>query len=110
MPPFSEGTPFDCEYGCVDLTHRIPIFKNSSYISSTGKRLPGVTPVVSKNLGWNKQALISWANECGLEPAISPIALERAFWKGENLSDGFEKPPENSNGRNYDKDPSHWNI
>src|SRR5919109_4727037 len=89
-PPFLRVPP-----SIVSMVVWIPIFKNSSYISSTGKRLPGVTPVVSKNLGWNKQALISWANECGLEPAISPIALERAFWKGENLSDGFEKPPEN---------------
>jgi hypothetical protein len=32
----------------------------------TGKRLPGVTTVIPKNLGWNKQALIGWANQCGL--------------------------------------------
>lgn len=64
--PFFDPTPVDRKYGVVDLTHRIPIFKNSSYLSSIGKRLPGVTTVISKNLGWNKQALISWANDCGL--------------------------------------------
>ena len=29
-------------------------------------RLPGVTTIISQNLGWNKQALLSWANKLGL--------------------------------------------
>jgi hypothetical protein len=64
--PFFDPTPVDRKYRFVDLTHRIPISRNSSYLSASGKRLPGVTTVISKNLGWNKQALISWANQCGL--------------------------------------------
>ena len=28
---------------------------------------PRVTAVISQNLGWNKYALMNWANECGLE-------------------------------------------
>jgi hypothetical protein len=65
--PFFEGTPLDRKYRFVDLTHRIPISRNSTYLSASGKRLPGVTTVISKNLGWNKQALINWANQCGLD-------------------------------------------
>jgi hypothetical protein len=37
------------------------------YLSANGERLPSVTSIISQNLGWNKQALLSWANECGLE-------------------------------------------
>jgi hypothetical protein len=65
-PPVFKGTPVDRKSRFVDLSQRIPIFKNSTYLSASGKRLPGVTTVISKNLGWNKQALINWANQCGL--------------------------------------------
>lgn len=37
------------------------------YRNSAGKRVPGVTTVISGNLGWNKQALMAWANAQGLE-------------------------------------------
>jgi hypothetical protein len=37
-----------------------------NYINSKGERLPGVTTVISANLGWNKQQLMYWANQQGL--------------------------------------------
>lgn len=36
------------------------------YKNSAGERVPGVTTVISNNLGWNKQALMWWANQQGL--------------------------------------------
>jgi len=37
------------------------------YKNAEGKRVPGVTTVISGNLGWNKQALMYWANSVGLD-------------------------------------------
>jgi hypothetical protein len=37
------------------------------YRNSVGERVPGVTTVISTNLGWNKQALMWWANQVGQE-------------------------------------------
>lgn len=37
------------------------------YKNSKGERIPGVTTIISGNLGWNKQALMAWANAQGLE-------------------------------------------
>lgn len=37
------------------------------YLDDKGKRLPGVTTVIGGNLGWNKDALMGWANREGLE-------------------------------------------
>lgn len=37
------------------------------YKNSQGLRVPGVTTVISGNLGWNKQALMHWANQQGLD-------------------------------------------
>lgn len=37
------------------------------YKNKVGKRIPGVTTIISKNLGWNKQALMYWANQVGQE-------------------------------------------
>jgi len=31
------------------------------YINAKGERVPGVTTIISGNLGWNKQALMYWA-------------------------------------------------
>jgi len=36
------------------------------YFSAAGVRLPGVTWVLGQNLGWNKDALMKWANREGL--------------------------------------------
>jgi len=37
------------------------------YKNSKGQRIPGVTTVISANLGWNKQALMYWAWNEGME-------------------------------------------
>ena len=37
------------------------------YKNKDGKRIPGVTTVIGSNLGWNKQALMAWANQMGLD-------------------------------------------
>ena len=37
------------------------------YKTADGKRVPGVTTVIGGNLGWNKQALMYWANQVGLD-------------------------------------------
>jgi hypothetical protein len=44
----------------------------------TGKRVPGVTTVIGRNLAWNKDALMGWANREGLE--------------GRNIKDRFNNP------------------
>ncbi len=36
------------------------------YFLANGVRIPSVTTNIGQNLGWNKQALMNWANECGL--------------------------------------------
>lgn len=36
------------------------------YFNASGVRLPGVTWVLGQNLGWNKDALMKWANREGL--------------------------------------------
>jgi len=36
------------------------------YHNASGQRLPGVTWVLGQNLGWNKDALMKWANREGL--------------------------------------------
>jgi hypothetical protein len=36
------------------------------YYNAVGKRLPGVTTVIGSNCGWNKDALMGWANREGL--------------------------------------------
>ena len=35
------------------------------YINAKGERVPGVTTVIGGSLGWNKSALLHWANKCG---------------------------------------------
>ena len=37
------------------------------YKNKNGKRLSGVTTVIGGNLGWNKEALLWWANQMGLD-------------------------------------------
>jgi len=37
------------------------------YKNKAGERVPGVTTVIGGNLGWNKQALMYWANQVGLD-------------------------------------------
>lgn len=37
------------------------------YRNKAGRRLPGVTTVIGQNLGWNKRALMHWANQQGLD-------------------------------------------
>ena len=37
------------------------------YKNKDDKRIPGVTTVIGQNLGWNKQQLMWWANQVGLE-------------------------------------------
>ena len=37
------------------------------YKNKEGKRVSGVTTIIGGNLGWNKQALMWWANEMGLQ-------------------------------------------
>jgi hypothetical protein len=37
------------------------------YFSANSERVPSVTTVISQNLGWNKSALMDWANKCGLD-------------------------------------------
>jgi hypothetical protein len=37
------------------------------YVNQKGDRVPGVTTVIGQNLGWNKNALLFWANKCGLD-------------------------------------------
>jgi hypothetical protein len=36
------------------------------YRNADGQRIPGTTTVIGQNLGWNKDALIKWANREGL--------------------------------------------
>jgi len=38
-----------------------------TYRTKAGKRVPGVTTVISQNLGWNNRALMIWANREGME-------------------------------------------
>ncbi len=40
------------------------------YKNKEGKRIPGVT-TINSNLGWNKEALLFWANKIGREQGIS---------------------------------------
>ena len=44
-----------------------PLMPTQPYVNAAGKRLPGVTTVIGSSLGWNKDALIRWANREGLE-------------------------------------------
>ena len=37
------------------------------YRNKEGKRLSGVTTIIGGNLGWNKEALLWWANQMGLD-------------------------------------------
>lgn len=37
------------------------------YKNAEGKRVSGVTTIIGANLGWNKQALMYWANQMGLD-------------------------------------------
>ena len=37
------------------------------YKNKDGERVPGVTTVIGGNLGWNKQQLMYWANQVGLD-------------------------------------------
>lgn len=37
------------------------------YKNSKGERVSGVTTIISQNLGWNKQQLMWWANQMGLD-------------------------------------------
>jgi len=37
------------------------------YLNKDGERVPGVTTVIGGNLGWNKQQLMWWANQQGLQ-------------------------------------------
>jgi len=48
------------------------------YKSKEGKRVPGVTTVIGQNLGWNKQALMWWANQVGLDGMSHRDASQQA--------------------------------
>ena len=37
------------------------------YKNAEGKRVSGVTTIIGQNLGWNKQQLMWWANQMGLD-------------------------------------------
>ena len=37
------------------------------YKLKDGTKVSGVTTIISQNLGWNKQQLMYWANQMGLE-------------------------------------------
>ena len=37
------------------------------YKNSKDERIPGVTTIIGQNLGWNKQQLMWWANQMGLD-------------------------------------------
>ena len=37
------------------------------YKNAEGKRVSGVTTIIGQNLGWNKQPLMYWANQMGLD-------------------------------------------
>jgi len=47
------------------------------YRTANGERVPGVTTVIS-NLGWNKQALMYWANQQGLEGKSHRETVQKA--------------------------------
>lgn len=40
--------------------------RKGGYLTASGDRVPGVTTVIGANLGWNKEALMWWANQEGL--------------------------------------------
>lgn len=48
------------------------------YVNKDGKRLSGVTTIISGNLGWNKQPLMYWANQMGLEGKSHREEMEKA--------------------------------
>ena len=47
------------------------------YLNAQGKRVPGVTTVIA-DLGWNKQQLMWWANQMGLEGKSHRDVAEKA--------------------------------
>ena len=48
------------------------------YKNKAGKRVPGVTTIISGNLGWNKQQLMHWANAQGLDGKSHREVAEKA--------------------------------
>jgi hypothetical protein len=48
------------------------------YVNSRGETVPGVTTVIGKNLGWNKGALLYWANQEGLAGRSHRDTAQRA--------------------------------
>lgn len=41
------------------------------YKTAAGARVSGVTTIISGNLGWNKAALMYWANKVGIEQGVN---------------------------------------
>lgn len=49
-----------------------------NYKNAKGERVSGVTTIISQNLGWNKQQLMWWANQMGLEGKNHREVAEKA--------------------------------
>jgi len=48
------------------------------YRLANGDRVPGTTTVIGQNLGWNKQPLMHWANQMGLDGKSHREVAEKA--------------------------------
>lgn len=59
------------------------------YRDAAGNKLPGVTTVLGQTLGWNKDALIGWANKLGRE-GKGLEARDKAADKGTETHDAVE--------------------
>jgi len=74
------------------------------YKNALGKTIPGTTTVIGQNLGWNKNVLMWWANQQGLQGknhrdsanvaadiGTQAHAMVEAFIRGQEIPDGDEK-------------------
>jgi len=77
-----------------------------NYRNSKGKRIPGVTTVISQNLGWNKQALMYWAWNEGMENRNFRDTSQRAADAGTIAHEMIEYDIQGKkfDGSKYDKE------
>lgn len=53
------------------------------YLDADGNKLPSVTEVIGRNLGWSKDALMAWANKIGREGKTIAQGRDDAALKGQ---------------------------
>jgi hypothetical protein len=66
-----KNLPINAHTDMVDTEKRVVRFRKThahqSYILDSGEKVKGVTTIINKNLGWNKDVLIAWAKREGLD-------------------------------------------